>query len=136
MRIHHVAAALLMFAGPAFAQAVDYTCSFPYERARGAGWIPSIVALRDEPQGGVTVFDPLIRHFAGVPIPARRMDETRVRLSYNWELEVKARNAVAVMRYRLTIYKDGRPATIRAEPAGFENRFSGTGTCTRKPANP
>lgn len=115
---------------PADAAVTAYECTFAYERARGGGWVPSVVVIEDDPaRSTATVFDPVIRHFVGTPIPARRGQETRARITFSWTYTARNRGQAPVMLYRLTYYKDGRPAAIQAKPGGYDNEWTGSGTC-------
>lgn len=138
MRFGYLLSALLMLASPALGKPVQYQCSFPYERAAGGGWIPEVVVLRDDDMADtVVVFDPIIEEFVGAPVSAKRGDRSNARITYTWDVRVKAPGQSALkMRYRLTIYLNGRPATITASPSGYDNQFTGRGTCKVKPANP
>lgn len=119
-----------LLAAPAAAAVTTYECTFPQERARGGGWIPEVVAIADDPaKGTVSVYDPIIRHFAGAPIPAERSEETRARIGFRWQLSTRNKGQAAVMLYRLTYFKDGRPAKMLVQPGGYDNQWSGEGTC-------
>ncbi len=116
------------------AEAQQYVCQFTSGKARTGGWISDVVVL-DHKAGAETavVNDAIINHFIGVPVEARVIADTRARTTFAWAVLTKNRNAFGaqrgVMDYRLTLYKDGRPATISAKPLGYDNSFSGDGQC-------
>ena len=123
--------AVLGFAVAAQAAAVRYDCRFDTGHARDGNWVPAVLVLQhDTASGTVTVFDPVIKHFIGVPIQGHLSAETRARTEFSWDIKVSPPgNANVRIDYTFVYYKDGRPAKLRAEPRGFDNRFSGEGTC-------
>jgi hypothetical protein len=117
-------------AGAAAARVTRYECTFAQERAAGGGWIPEIVVVMDDSEAeNPTVFDPVIRHFMGNPIAAQRGEETKARVTFNWRFTAPNKGQAAVMDYRLTYYKDGKPAKMLAQPGGYDNKYTGQGTC-------
>ena len=57
----------------AMAKVTQYDCKFEQSRARGGGWIPEILIVTDDDKSGeIIAYDPIIKHFVGKPIPARR----------------------------------------------------------------
>jgi hypothetical protein len=125
------ALAALVAAAPALAE-TRYECTFPEMRVNG-GWIPTFVVVQDRGEAGIIVFDTVIREFGGVPIAAERGDETRARTTYKWTVRARSRSGqVTPMSYRLTIYRNGLPASIVAEPAGYRDRFTAEGDCRTK----
>ena len=123
--------AVLGFAAAAQAAGVRYDCRFNTGHVRDGNWVPAILVLQhDTSSGKVTVFDPVIKHFTGVPISGQMTTETRARTEFSWDLDVRTGSGGdSRMAYTFVYYKDGRPAKLRAEPRGFDNRFSGEGTC-------
>jgi hypothetical protein len=128
------AAALIaaMLAGAAEAKRFD--CRFASGAARMGGWISDIVVLDHEPGADTAlVNDAVINAFVGVPIEAKVVANTRARTTYAWEVPTEASSGAsaqrAVMLYRLSYYKDGRPATITAQPRGYDNSFNADGNC-------
>ena len=113
------------------AEGVRYDCKFNTGNARDGNWVPEVLVLQhDVKSGKVTVFDPVIKHFTGVPITGRLSTETKARSEFSWDLRVRTpAGGDSVMGYTFVYYKDGRPAKMRAEPRGYDNRFSGEGTC-------
>ena len=132
---HPVLAAvgLILAAGvtaPAFAKVTQYECRFAQERARGGGWIPEMLILTEDDQSGeIIVFDPVIKHFIGTPIPAELSARTKVRSTYRWEVDIQNRGQAARMIYTFSYTSDGRPARVTAQPGGYDNSWSGDGTC-------
>lgn len=127
------AAVLLTGLVPAGARAeTRYECTFPDMRVNG-GWISTVVVVQDRGEAGVVVFDTVIREFDGAPIAAERGDETRARTTYKWVVRTRSRSGqVTPMNYRLTIYRNGLPASIVAEPSGYRNRYTAEGQCRTK----
>jgi hypothetical protein len=116
--------------GPALAKVTQYECRFPQETARGGGWIPEMLILtEDDKTGEIIVFDPVIKHFIGTPIPAELSARTKVRSTYRWEINYDNRGQSGRMIYTFSYTSDGRPARITGQPGGFDNSWSGDGTC-------
>ncbi|MBN8632488.1 MAG: hypothetical protein J0L76_16745 [Rhodobacterales bacterium] len=128
-----VAAGLLAVVGdltPAVAKTTQYECRFEYESGRGGGWIPEMLILTDDDvKGEIVVFDPIIKHFVGSPIPARLSARTKVRSTYTWEVVFRNKGQGGRMIYTLSHFSNGQPAKMKAEPGGFDNSWSGEGTC-------
>lgn len=123
-------AGVVLLAGAAAAKVERLECSFPQERARGGGWVPEILVIEDDRErANVTVFDPVIRHFVGTPLEATRGEETRARITYSWKFTAQNKGQAPVMRYRLTYFKDGRPAALDVQPGGYDNKWAGEGSC-------
>jgi hypothetical protein len=116
--------------GPAMAKVTQYECRFTQERARGGGWIPEMLILtEDDTSGEIVVFDPVIKHFIGTPIPAKLSARTKLRATYKWEVDVQNRGQAARMIYTFSYTSDGRPARVTVQPGGYDNSWSGDGTC-------
>jgi hypothetical protein len=117
-------------AAPALAKITQYECRFAYEKARGGGWIPEIVVVTDnEATGEIIAFDPLIRHFVGNPIAARRSSQSAARVTYVWTLDARNKGQSSRMTYTLSYFANGQPARMRAQPGGYDNTWSGDGSC-------
>jgi hypothetical protein len=133
MALRQIGVALVVMAmmtGIAAAKVTRLECGFPQERARGGGWVPEFVVVEDDTsKPAAKVFDPLIRHFIGTPIDSTRGAETRARITYSWKFTAQNKGQAPVMYYSLTYFKDGRPATLTAQPGGYDNKWSGEGTC-------
>jgi hypothetical protein len=136
-RIVSVALALGVTSGAAFAQVpknldlVLLDCTFDSGSARGGNWIPERVFIfRVKDSEDTLVYDPIIKELINQPIRARKGDETKVRVTYSWEVVAKdKRNQSSRLFYRLTYYRDGKPASMTMQPGGYDNSFSGSGTC-------
>ena len=128
-----VAVGLLAIVGalnPAAAKITQYECKFPYEVARGGGWIPEILLLTDDDvTGEITVFDPVIKHFIGTPIQGKLDARTKARSTYKWEVRTEVRGRYARMAYTFSYRSNGQAANISARPGGYDNSFSADGTC-------
>lgn len=115
---------------PAAARITQYECKFPYEKARGGGWIPEILILTDDDVTGViTVNDPIIKHFIGTPIEGKLEARTKARSTYKWEVKIEAKGNYTRMAYTFSYRSNGQPANISARPGGYDNSFSADGTC-------
>ncbi|MBL9064349.1 hypothetical protein [Tabrizicola sp.] len=128
-----VAVGLLAIVGalnPAAAKITQYECKFPYEAARGGGWIPEILILTDDDvKGEIMVFDPIIKHFVGNPIDARLSGRTKVRSTYTWELVFRNKGQGGRMIYTFSYFSNGQPAKMKGEPGGYRGNWSAEGTC-------
>ncbi|MGQ0567889.1 MAG: hypothetical protein ACT4OK_22870 [Gemmobacter sp.] len=113
------------------AKVTKYECRFDQSRARGGGWVPEILIVTDnDASGEVLAFDPVIKHFVGKPIPARRSSESKARVTYVWDLETRVANQAPRMTYTFSYFRNGQPAKMRVQPGGYDNTWSGEGTCT------
>jgi hypothetical protein len=114
----------------ALAKVTQYECKFEQSRARGGGWIPEILVITDDDKSGeIIAYDPIIKHFVGKPIPARRSAETKARVTYVWDLETRVKEQASKMTYTISYFRNGQPAKMRAQPGGYDNVWSGEGTC-------
>ncbi len=122
---------LVAASGQAGAAPLLYDCAFEQIGSRGGGWIGEKVLLVHNPDdGSVEVFDPLIRHFVGSPIQGQEGKETGRRIQFNWKIHAKGLgNQSPVMNYTLTVFKDTKAAQISVEPAGYDNIWTGSGSC-------
>jgi hypothetical protein len=118
------------------AAAGTYVCEL--EEHGGSGWIPETVVVKQSGET-VTVFDPLIKHYAGEPIEGKVAVSNDRRITFSWDLgdfSHKGRGRIQNVSgfvYRLTIRKAALTATISAKPLPFDNSFSGAGDCELKP---
>lgn len=117
-------------ASPALAGITQYECRFTQEPARGGGWIPEMLVLTDDDKTGETmVYDPIIKHFVGVPIKAKLEARTKSRSTFSWEVKIEVRGQHSRMAYTFSHLSNGKPARMTARPGGYDNSFSGEGTC-------
>jgi hypothetical protein len=123
---------------PGIAQAAStiYDCKFATGTARDGNWIPTVLVLRhDTATGKVVVFDPIIKHFIGNPIDARLSEETSQRRTFTWVVDARntpSERQSARMAYWLNYYVNGRPARMIAKPSGYDNEWTGDGTCVAR----
>ncbi len=110
------------------AAATRYQCTFDGDNKRGGNWVPSFLVVEDEGEK-VIVYDPIIKQFVGQPIGARRSADTKGRVTYVWQVETRVKQQSTLMTYRLTYYRAGGRASMTVEPGGYDNSFSGDGTC-------
>lgn len=109
-------------AAPALAANV-YECAFP-EREANRNWLPAQVAItHDVESGEVLVFDPLIQHYKGNPIPAKVETDNKARVTYTWRLDgmKDVSGQMVNQAYRLTIRKDGLSAKVSGKALGYAN---------------
>jgi hypothetical protein len=122
----------LLLVTPALSAPVLYSCDFSAGIGETGNWIPKKLSLtHDASSGQVRVIDPIIQHFVGGPIEAEKAKETKGRITFAWIVRTKTGNQTVRMSYRLTVYRDGKPASMSAKPLGYDNSFSGQGTCTQ-----
>jgi hypothetical protein len=129
---HAALMSALVVAGslPALAKITQYECTFQYEQSRGGGWVPEVVFVTENDQSGeIIVFDPVIKHFVGEPIAARKTDVTDTRQTYRWEVKFQNKGQSGRMIYSLTYRSNGRAASMKALPGGFDNSWTGDGSC-------
>lgn len=131
MRLVVLIAGLIGFcASAASADLIRHECTFPQERARGGGWIPAVVVINeDTAKSTVMVFDPIIQDFIGQPIAAARGEETRARISFSWKYKTSNKGQTPIRNFRLTYFKDGRPAKMDVQAGGADNKWTGEGAC-------
>lgn len=126
------ALAVACWPGAALAKPVIYTCSLSV--ADRQSWVPTeIVLARDG--ATVTVFDPIIQHFMGAPVSATIAVDTPERLTVQWQVrrikKVEPRSTPN-FDYSAQIQLVDNTISIRATPAGYDNRFWAQGKCKRK----
>jgi hypothetical protein len=120
----------LILAAPSNAATTLYECRFS---GVSDGWMPEQLVLADDGDGRVKVSDTIIETYAGGPVEAKVADCTKVRTTYSWSVRVKdVRNNTFKMAYRLSIFSNGQPAQLSAQPLGFDNRYTTSGTCTSR----
>jgi hypothetical protein len=123
-------AATLGLSAPVAAKVTIYDCSFEFSRSRGGGWIPQQLILTDNDQNGeILAYDNVIKDFVGKPIPARRSAQTAARVTYVWKLEARNKGQSSLMTYTFSYLNNGQPAKMRAQPGGYDNVWTGEGTC-------
>lgn len=106
------------------------TCQLDGPGAKG--WVPPIVAVIVNDKGEVTVSDPIILHFHGVPVSGRIAVENARRITYAWTLEGardNRRQFAPKMDYRLTVQKPSNDATMSITPRNYGNTMRGEGRC-------
>lgn len=128
--------ALLVTAAPPAAAPRPETYLCRLEVPRSQSWVPDQLVVLHEPGAPTAmVNDPLIRHFAGRPLPAEVVADTPDRVTFRWVLKmVKNRSGqtAAQFVYRATLQKAGLALRISAKPLGYDNFFEAGGTCTRQ----
>lgn len=116
---------------PASAKITQYECKFDQNRARGGGWITELVyVIEDDTTGEILAYDGVIHTFVGNPIPARLASETKARKTFAWEVEVDHKGQSPTIFYTLSYFSNGQSAKMRAQPGGYDNKWTEEGTCT------
>lgn len=124
----------LFAAGAAEAATTRYQCDFAVGNRRDGNWVPAVLVVNHvEGADTALVYDPIIKETHGKPIEGRLGETSRVRTSFTWSLNLRDRERTPVtMTYTFIYYNNGLPAKITVVPSGFDNRFSGEGTCVVK----
>ncbi len=115
------------------AMAADvYQCSVK-KNGRG-NWIPEFILIsHDTKNNSVVVIDPVIDHFHGGPIKGRLDIDNKVRTTFRWKVRAKDKSSQhGTLGYAATYQKASGKVTVSMFPAGYDNSFSGKGTCTKK----
>lgn len=122
---------LSFFASDAFAaEEGAITCQMHGGNARN--WIPPLVAVIVNDKGQVTVSDPIILHFYGLPVRGKIAVENEQRITYAWTLEGardSRRQYAPAIDYRLTVQKGPMTATMTVVPRNYANTLHGQGNC-------
>lgn len=129
-----VCGVLLLTAVAAQAKSTRYQCEFEVGNRRDGNWVPAVLVVNHE-DGAATalVYDPIIKETFGKPIEGQLGETSKVRTAFTWSLDLRDRKKTPVtMNYTFIYYNNGQPAKVTAVPAGFDNRFSGEGTCIVK----
>lgn len=127
-------AVMLAVGGTAEAKSTRYQCDFDVGHRRDGNWVPSVLVINHEDGADTAlIYDPLIKAIHGKPIEGRVGETTGVRTTYVWSLAMRdARKTPVTMTYTFTYYNNGQRAKMRVVPSGFDNAFSGEGTCVVK----
>ncbi|QYK43366.1 MAG: hypothetical protein KF887_09865 [Paracoccaceae bacterium] len=129
-------ATLAVFPVAAAATVTQYQCKFATGTARDGNWIPTQLVLNhNAATGEIIVFDPVIKHFVGAPIAATLSGQTAARSTYTWTVDARrglSERQQARMVYTFSYYSNGRPARMTAAPSGYDNQWTGEGTCQAK----
>lgn len=121
---------ILGAAGMASAKITQYECKFEQGQSRGGGWISEILIITDDDRTGeILAYDPVIKNFVGKPIPARRSAETKARVTFVWDVDIRVKGQSSRMTYTMSYFRNGQPAKMRAQPGGYDNTWTGEGTC-------
>lgn len=127
-----IVALLAAVALPVYAKttATRYECEFKPGTARDGNWVPSVLVIQHEDGADMAlVFDPIIKFFHGKPIDAKVGETTKARREFSWKYRAKAgQSQDFTMSYSFVYYTSGK-AKITARPGGFDNSWSGDGTC-------
>ena len=125
------AALALILPSTAFAAVTDYECAL--KECGTSGWISREPILQhDAAQGKVVVVDSVILSLGPDPVAGRLVLETGAQITFGWEVKSPHdRNGTIApsMILQITIAKATGAAAIQARPTGFEDIFTGKGTC-------
>lgn len=117
-----IAFAAILAAAPVLATDV-FECEFAEQDVYGK-WLPTVVVVEhDTATGDISVYDPLIKHFKGRPIPGKVETNNDIRISYTWKLDDMKdnRNTSASFSFRLTIRKADMGAKVSSKALGYAN---------------
>ena len=130
--VHVLAIAFSALAGFQAQAGTGYECAINQVSSNGS-WLPEVVVVGSKDSDAKPeVFDPVIKYFVGHPIVAKVETENDRRVTYTWEVKVKANNnQFARMLYRLTVTKKNLAAQMTAQPLGYEDVFIAPGTCKK-----
>lgn len=120
-----------LHAAPAQADGVGYQCKVAISAQQGR-WVPEFVFIGYKPdENRVIISDPIILFFNDrQPVEGKLETDSATRLSVTWRLETKSGSGQFVrMAYRATVFKATGKLSISAKPLGYENVFTGRGTC-------
>jgi len=118
-------------ATPAQAQGVGYQCKLATTSQQG-NWLPEFLFIGYKPaENLVIISDPIILYFNDrQPVKGKLESDTDNRISVTWRLETKSGTGQFVrMAYRATIFKATGKLSISAKPLGYQDTFTGRGTC-------
>lgn len=111
-----------------------YECEFS-EHEANQNWLPTVVVIEhDSKTNEVTVYDPLIKHYKGAPIPGKVETDNDVRISYTWRLDgmKDVSGQMVNQSYRLTIRKAGLTAKVSGKALGYANSVEeAAGSCKK-----
>lgn len=128
------AIALLVFlALPHPLAAAQYALQCRIEAEGRHGWVPDFLFIGVDPeQDRVVISDPIVLQFNNDrPVEGSIAVDNPVRITFRWSLAVRdgAGNRTPAMIYRATLFKDDLSMRISAQPAGYQEIFTGKGLC-------
>lgn len=135
MKVLGLAAAAAAFLLAVPAQAADtYVCKL---KGHGPGnWIPTDVFIgHDTKSGKVVVSDPVILHYnKGQPMAGEVAISNSKRITFAWKVFGKSKSGQVApnLFYRATYLRGSGQMQIQMTPAGYANRFQGSGKCALK----
>ncbi|NKB27174.1 MAG: hypothetical protein GKR99_06320 [Rhodobacteraceae bacterium] len=110
------------------ASAAVYECDID---SKSHNWLPvKLFVSHKAGSNTATVSDPIIHHFYGKPIGVRVKHDNERRVTFGWTVKaVNKSRQRANMVYRATYLKSSGKLSINAQPNGYSNKFSASGTC-------
>ncbi|NUB43402.1 hypothetical protein GEU84_003310 [Fertoebacter nigrum] len=122
--------ACLFGAGAAAAEPVIYQCAIAESNAGGGYLSPQVIISHDAATGEAIVYDAIVHHVHGKPIPAKIVQADAKRLTVSWRVTLRnGTGQVTQMSYRAVYLKGLKSFMLSARPSGFEDIFEGRGTC-------
>ncbi len=123
--------ALICAASASMAKTV-YDCDM--KRVSLSGWVTDryIFTYDEETQAG-TVLDGLIKHYHDKPFAAA-VTPSDTRLDFRWtlrNLKTAEGDSLGRLVFRAVVMKKSKKLRIKAVVAGYDNRPSGEGVCTK-----
>ncbi|WP_417808097.1 hypothetical protein [Thioclava sp.] len=96
----------------------------------------------DAKTGEARAVDGMIWRTYGKDMPVKVVVDNPARITFRWEAKnVKGRsrgasNTAVGVRETVTLLKDTMDVQVRQMPLGYDNSFTGSGSCTAQPYNP
>jgi len=127
-----LSAGFAFFCMSAAATAVTYECRMT--QIDRSNWVPEIVYIEYDPNtGGVVVQDPISNHFTGGPVRGAVDTDNAKRMTFKWDVQTTNKAAqFTTMKYRATIMKATKKASVTGKPLGYLNTYRSAGACVEK----
>jgi len=128
MRLFSAAAVACLFAAQAFAEPVIHACRVTKTDNFFAN---EILFSVDTASGEVMVVDPMIMYYNSERAVAAQLSEnTSKKTSFKWTLTMtNASGQTTKMKFRGVLQRPSMRLLVSARPAGFNNNFTGRGSC-------
>ena len=110
------------------ASAALYECDID---PKSHNWLPTKLLVSHTARSKTaTVNDPIIQHYNKKPMGARVKHDNDKRITFGWTVKtISPSGQRANMVYRATYLKASGKLSINAQPNGYSNKFSASGTC-------
>ena len=121
---------LIVGAMPSLAANLRYECDIT-KRQKNVQWISPQLIVDIPQKGQPQVFDAVIQHFIGKPVPARAT-KRGADLVVRWSLKGlrdSAKQAIPAFNFTARINTETNAVRLMAKPTSFPNQWTGRGTC-------